>query len=848
MGYFNIDFNQFKPSSRLKAPEIKPVIEKLKETRQPLMTPPTPQPENLQPLPFQPKEAKGIGRTLFDWLAKPSEWTESLLTGGEGYEKKLEDPKIRKTVSRLSSMTSPLSFQPAEMYKTLTGKKTGLEKSLETEGGRAAAGFTGRMVLDPLNFLPYNLIGKLAGKGISKIDDITKISKTFGKISDIKMIPKVGINLRSRAIEPGLTTLRSIKENLATKFIRGYGLPEQFNVLKTRIPSTIARGAKKIFEKGYEIFGKPTTKFQRLIKGKKLEKFWALSDEAKDAIAMFLEPKSAGLGTDLGVLKKTLQEAGEWGSVSKILKESRKILDSEVIDLVRRGRLTGDVAKDFLTRGGYFPHTDFAPKRIIEYFIKPKVGEKRSYLLKRKGAKGYTFNAPKAIMKRELAQFQDNVLQDFLKAVKEQFGVKLGKGHPVPEGFVDFVSPTKRLEELRGWALPQRIADDINASIQTGGMIGKSIDVFNSLWKPTATAMNPAFHFLNIQGNLYNAWLGKMKDPRRFLQAIAGNFDEGEKAILEGADILSRGQFGGDIVARTFDNPAGIDTIKAFENFRQVGEFFENNARSAFYLDRYQKFILEGIDEVSASRKALQEVNKYLFDYLTGLTPFETNVMRRFFPFYTWARFNIPLQLKSLVFAPGKNALVAKVVKELNKFGDPEAQDSELTVPTPFVNSKGDPIRYRLGLPVQDIFSLNPKRILSMLNPLLKDAPQVAYWALSGGEYEPTDLYFGRKRTSAGLPFGEQAKEVAGSVAKSLLRPVRTVTKFGGDDFGTAIRNLFLGGFYPYSKEGAEFGEIGEKRKRNAAIRDKMRQTRRRTDLTLEQKREEIERLLKMIQ
>ena len=42
-----------------------------------------------------------------------------------------------------------------------------------------------------------------------------------------------------------------------------------------------------------------------------------------------------------------------------------------------------------------------------------------------------------------------------------------------------------------------------------------------------------------------------------------------------------------------------------------------------------------------------------LFDY-QNLTDFEKNVLRNVAPFYSWSRFNIPLQLKNIIQQPGK--------------------------------------------------------------------------------------------------------------------------------------------------------------------------------------------------
>jgi hypothetical protein len=58
------------------------------------------------------------------------------------------------------------------------------------------------------------------------------------------------------------------------------------------------------------------------------------------------------------------------------------------------------------------------------------------------------------------------------------------------------------------------------------------------------------------------------------------------------------------------------------------------------------------------SAEAANSVKHYLFDY-SDITSFEREVMRRLFPFYTWTRKNIPLQLEHLWKQPEKFAPLA---------------------------------------------------------------------------------------------------------------------------------------------------------------------------------------------
>jgi hypothetical protein len=72
-------------------------------------------------------------------------------------------------------------------------------------------------------------------------------------------------------------------------------------------------------------------------------------------------------------------------------------------------------------------------------------------------------------------------------------------------------------------------------------------------------------------------------------------------------------------------------------------------------------------------------VKKFLFDY-TELTAAEHNVMKRVFPFYSWSRKNIPLQLEMMVKRPGQQLLPVKLKHEWerNSSGDKPIPEANL--------------------------------------------------------------------------------------------------------------------------------------------------------------------------
>tara|TARA_R100000315_G_scaffold62502_1_gene44534 strand:- start:1133 stop:4399 length:3267 start_codon:yes stop_codon:yes gene_type:complete len=174
-----------------------------------------------------------------------------------------------------------------------------------------------------------------------------------------------------------------------------------------------------------------------------------------------------------------------------------------------------------------------------------------------------------------------------------------------------------------------------------------------------------------------------------------------------------------------------------------LGRKNEEVARLAHFLDRLNKG--------DTAEQASFSVRKFLFDY-EELTPFERDVMKSVLPFYTWMRKNIPLQLESIVKAPGRYAAITgKPIQAIESLS-PEYED----IPTPdyfseihavrmpremtslinTVNQSFDdaaaslgadptaggpqPIYINPNFPFQDLNRLNYRDLLAGTNPFIK--------------------------------------------------------------------------------------------------------------------------------
>jgi len=196
-------------------------------------------------------------------------------------------------------------------------------------------------------------------------------------------------------------------------------------------------------------------------------------------------------------------------------------------------------------------------------------------------------------------------------------------------------------------------------------------DVVQDTWKAWTLGIFPAYHARNFVSNKWNNFLANVWNPKYYGQARklqagmkAGKLNPQELALINKAQelgVLNTGWYGGDIpdeLLQNFMQGTGRFLQKTIgkENpmvkfGNKFGTMIENNDRLAHFLSK----IGEGLTPEEASLS----VKKYLFDY-TELTNFEKDVLKRVFPFYTWSRKNIPLQIENIIKQPGKYAAIVK--------------------------------------------------------------------------------------------------------------------------------------------------------------------------------------------
>lgn len=317
------------------------------------------------------------------------------------------------------------------------------------------------------------------------------------------------------------------------------------------------------------------------------------------------------------------------------------------------------------------------------------------------------------ILALRLAKHQQTVARrQFVYSVTDKYGLKMTKKQADKLGLVRPVSEQKFLNDDM-W-FPKDIAktldriDEMNVNDQVGGQFLKTFDKIQSIWKFGATAINPGHHVRNLMGDVFLNFEDGVTSAKPYYDSIKilgkkGSFRVGKKSFTGeeiyrefvdagGKSGFFRTEFGGGSVGKRIgdaNNP--LEALQGFaggitEGARNASEVRENFTRMAHFINalREEGKNVTNINELTEiARKVVHErVNKYNFDY-GALTPFETNVMKRVMPFYTFARKNLPLQIEMLATKPGRIAAIPKATNAIEKLlgTDEEASDIGIVIP-----------------------------------------------------------------------------------------------------------------------------------------------------------------------
>jgi len=268
--------------------------------------------------------------------------------------------------------------------------------------------------------------------------------------------------------------------------------------------------------------------------------------------------------------------------------------------------------------------------------------------------------------------------------------------------------------KVTAYAVPKEIVEDIT---KVSKRLASETDILKwwddtlNIWKNTAI-LSPFFHMRNFISSSSQNYLADINPAR---------FKDGFRVLLpttpDGAKILGRtkkawnelfnryGITGGSFVGQQ-TGKTGIPVVeKVFKFNRWIGGHIEEHQRASLFMDGIKK----GMKPLEAAKR----VKKFHFDYYE-LTDFERKVAKRFFPFWSWTRKNIPLQLEMIVKAPKKYKYLAQLKRAV--IGGPENEyNPDWWKEQDVWETKGDKA-WHVGLPYTDLNMLQGSPV-GMLGP-----------------------------------------------------------------------------------------------------------------------------------
>ncbi len=263
------------------------------------------------------------------------------------------------------------------------------------------------------------------------------------------------------------------------------------------------------------------------------------------------------------------------------------------------------------------------------------------------------------------------------------------------------------------------------------------------------------------------------------------------------------------------------------------GRSVEDYARLSHYLWAKGS---KGLSKADAARS----VNKYLFDYRYGLTGTEQKYLRDFLmPFYSWTRFNLPLQFEMLATKPGRFVTMPKAIRGYeqiqerlsDEYGAPKATEifmadwmKRATKVKLRWNKEKDAYEYFLldnWLPSAEVGRLFSKgaakdMLVGLLSPFTKLPFEIA-WNFNAFRKRKIGEYPGQRKRILGIPLDPSLEHVARSIRliNEADRMWVDIIKNEGD-IGrmTAVIRSLTGKAYPYRPEKQKDWWVWQKTKR----------------------------------
>ena len=500
---------------------------------------------------------------------------------------------------------------------------------------------------------------------------------------------------------------------------------------------------------------------------------------------------------------QTTQEAGA------IAKETAQSIDPLVQKTIGEQSLRGKKFAEGVTENPYETYFPFIRNDKVQKFLTETKGIQVGSEGYRKQFKNLLTNEnieldpAKAFFTRESQIVTDRMTRDFLSGFVGKYGKQLdafaNSDEAAKAGYQLIKEKGIFGKELGyvGEFDAKLIRDSISPEFQTINMLAKAtgFDAVTSLFKRSVTGLFAPFHIRNyVSGHIQNfetlgidvfnpkninigqkiAYLmgrgaempagtvelgGKTMKFKEVMKPFVDRFSgdtfynaDFEMALKSGSELKS--------VAGLFSKERLKETVKTvglgqeaipFKVGRAIGQFIEHQQKAVAYVT--------ALGQGKAIPEALKLAEVAGFDY-RALTKFESQIMRRIVPFYSFARKNIELQLKTLGENPQR---INQVLRFFGNIGEPLTDEEKKNLPTYLQESIGVKLpdtkeglkQYisSFGTPIEaftQLFGSNPiLRALSMTNPLIKAPIEIGIGKDSFRQRDLKDVYTANEYKSA---------------------------------------------------------------------------------------------------
>lgn len=574
--------------------------------------------------------------------------------------------------------------QGGRRYFKDVAEKLGVENGIAKFG----IGFLGDVLLDPSTYF-----GGVIARGIgATAKGATSIGlKTLGKVA-----PETEAGLRMAGT--------GIKDALGRAFQYGYkstkgAMEDVFSFLTKKQQAKIGLASSNLNRLGTGIL---------------------TEDQSKElALKMIAGKRAEFVGREAG---KTTEE------LSQLARQAAETTDPVVKKTIEEQIIRSKKFAEGITENPYETYFPFLKKDKIQKFLNETTGIRVGSEGYRKQFKNLLTNEnleldpAKAFFTRESQIVSDRMTKDFLNGFVKKYGKGLDyftNSDDAAKAGYSIIKEKGIFGKDIGYVSKydaNLIKDALSPEFQTVNMLAKAtgFDMLTSLFKRSVTGLFAPFHVRNfVSGQIQNfETLGvEALNPKNIAigQKIAYLIGKGEKIpsgtiniagkILKTDDVFKPfvERFSGDTfynadfdfslksgnelkqVAKVFSKERLKETIKTvglgtesipFKLARTVGQFIEHQQKATAYIT--------ALGQGKTIPEALRLAETAGFDY-RALTRFESQILRRLIPFYSFTRKNIELQLRTLGENPQR---INQVSKFFENIGEKPTQEEKKDLPS----------------------------------------------------------------------------------------------------------------------------------------------------------------------